>query len=212
MATDALMVLAKTAKSLSLITSLPELLDIRSKAEAVRSYVKCQGDGLLAQNQAARIKAMAERRIGELVREMQADGTLEKRGGDKKSNSQAASLIRIADLGIDHSQSSRFQRQAGLSQEQFDLLVTECNAAGTELTQALIIRAAGIVSKIEDAEKDETEPEPPGLYECIAQLRGYVVKMFDRWPEDELPALSGKLRCLADEIDAGEFQGREDDN
>jgi hypothetical protein len=60
------------------------------------------------------IKAMAERRAGELVKELQEAGELAKPGQPKKEISHAA--IFLADLGLSPTQSSRFQRQAILTE------------------------------------------------------------------------------------------------
>jgi hypothetical protein len=74
------------------------------------------------------------------------------------------------------------------------------------------VQAAKVIEKRlgQDGKLRLSSQSPPdngkwGLYACIEQLRTYVERMFDRWPDDELAALSGKMRCLADEIDAGKF-------
>ena len=135
--------LDKVATELATIRDIPELIDIRDKAEAVRQYTKAAGHGLLAQNEAARIKAMAERRVGSLVSEMQEAGTLAKQGRPTKNKPVGVTgLLTVDDLGLNHSQSSRFQREAQLTEEDFEDLGAECNEEAKELTQALIIKKA----------------------------------------------------------------------
>ena len=102
---------------------------------------KAAGHGLLTQNEAARIKAMAERRVGRLVSEMQEAGTLAKRGGDRVRE-QTDSVLVCSEIGLTRNKSSRYQREAQLSDEDLDDLVAECNEVGKELTQALIIKRA----------------------------------------------------------------------
>ena len=78
---------------------------------------------------------MAERRVGCLVSEMQEAGVLAKQGGDRVSE-QSDSVLLCSDLGLTRQQSSRYQREAKLSDEDFEALVAECNQESKELTQA----------------------------------------------------------------------------
>ena len=96
---------------------------------------------MIAQNEAARIKAMAERRAGQIIGEMQEVGTLAKQGGDRVSE-QTDGVLVCSDLGLSNQQSSRYQRESKLSDEDFEALVAECNEEAKELTQALIIKKA----------------------------------------------------------------------
>ncbi len=139
----ALATLSRAATQLATIRDIPELLDIADKAEAIRRYTKAAGDGLTTVNEAARIKGMAERCAGKLVKEMQDSGRLctQKTGRPSMSDS-ASDILTFEDVGITHQQSSRFQREAMLSDEDFDRLCNECNTEGRELTQSLIIKTA----------------------------------------------------------------------
>lgn len=133
--------LTEAARQLATIRDIPELMDIRDKAEAIRCYKRAAGDGLLAQNEAARIKAMAERRVGQLITEMQAAGQLATKG-DNQHTEDVTGRYKLNDLGVTRMQSSRFQAEAKLAEPAFEQLVEECNREGKELTQALIIRKA----------------------------------------------------------------------
>lgn len=140
---SALATICRAATQLAAIRDIPELLDIRDKAEAVRQYTKAAGDGLIAANHAARIKAMAERRIAEIIVEMQESGKLAtKDRGRPEKCTDLGHILTLEDIGLSRNQSSRFKKEAQLTDEEFESLVDECNASGRELTQSLIIKRA----------------------------------------------------------------------
>lgn len=62
-----------------------------------------------------------------------------------------------------------------------------------------------------DAESSpvEDEPEEWDLFPCIKKLNGYVLKVYRHWPKEDIAAMVGKLRSVADEIEAGRYQGGE---
>src|SRR5688572_22942647 len=80
-----LAVLSRAAAMLSKVESLDEVKDIRDKAEALAKYAKATKLGLQAQNSAAEIKIRAERRGGELLKEMKDRGERRRGHGDQKS-------------------------------------------------------------------------------------------------------------------------------
>ena len=66
-------------QQLMLARDIDEVMQIRDKAEALRAYLRQQGEGLEMQNAAAEIKLRAERRAGELLGEEQS-GHMQKIG------------------------------------------------------------------------------------------------------------------------------------
>lgn len=64
------------------------------------------------QNQCAEIKARAERRAGELLREM------EKAKGGRPTENQSHDATSLSDIGINKSQSSRWQKLAGTKESE----------------------------------------------------------------------------------------------
>ena len=58
-------------RALAAASTLEEIKVIRDQAEAIRAYVKYQGESLEMQNQAAEIKLRAERDAGKLLKQME---------------------------------------------------------------------------------------------------------------------------------------------
>ena len=81
------------------------------------------------------IKLRAERRGGEMLREM------ELRGGDRKSNSHDGSL-KLSDMDLNLNQSSRWQLEAALPEEKLDEYIATQTAAKEEITTADVLRLA----------------------------------------------------------------------
>ena len=150
--TTALVKFEEAKRALAEARSIDEVKQIRDKAEALRLYVKQQGDGLEMQNDIAEIKLRAERRAGELLAEMELPG---RGGGDTKSSS-SVELDSLSDLGISKSQSHRWQTEAALPEETFEQHVAETKAKGKELTSAGLYRLA----KSELGKQNSKEPEP----------------------------------------------------
>ena len=67
-----LAILTAAERKLATCTEFDEVLDIRDEAETVRLFAQKQRLGLQLQNQAAKIKIQAERRLGEALRQIEA--------------------------------------------------------------------------------------------------------------------------------------------
>ena len=78
-------IISRAKREILLARDLDEVKDIRDKAEALRLYMKQQGDGLEMQNAVAEIKIRAERRAGEMLAEMEKN-----KGGPVRSHDTTA--------------------------------------------------------------------------------------------------------------------------
>lgn len=121
--------------------SIDEVKEIKDKAEAMRAYSKQIGESLETQNDICEIKLRAERRMGEMLKEMpKRDGNpankmlvgLKKNKNDNRENT----------LPVTHIESSRYQKIAELPEETFENIVEETKEAGKELTEALMLNTA----------------------------------------------------------------------
>jgi len=131
----ALAMLSEMPRALAKADTLEELTKLRGGAEALRCLVQKAKLGLKMHNEAAEFKLRAERKAGALL------STLNLYGGDRKSSSHDANL-KLKDLGISKDQSSRWQREAAISEAQFDDFIRETNEAEKEITAAELLRRA----------------------------------------------------------------------
>jgi hypothetical protein len=98
-----------------------EVKDIRDKAVAMQAYARQAKDSTLI-TQATEIRMRAERRAGELLIEMEDRG--ERRAHSQRSRGATSALPpKLADLGINKTQSSRWQRLAALAPDTFEAKV-----------------------------------------------------------------------------------------
>lgn len=117
---------ARTA--LAEATTVDEVKDIRDRAEALRQYARQSRQTLGMQNQCAEIRIRAERRAGEMLRDMprhqQWDGRPTEVSGD----------VTLSDLGVSRNQSSMWQGTAAIPLPLFESYIEETKADGGELT------------------------------------------------------------------------------
>lgn len=132
-AAEPLIVLDRFNRMLAEAEAIDEVTDIRSRAEAVRSWVKSAALGLELQNRAAEVKLRAERKAGQLLADLRL------RGGDRKS-AHGEERVRLSDLGISHNQSKRWQKEAAIPEDEFQCYVRSASQLGEEVTTAGLLR------------------------------------------------------------------------
>lgn len=122
--------------ALAQITTVDEAKAVRDKAEAARVYAKQAKYSLVVQNDCAEIKIWAERRAGELLRDMAEKGERASgHGGDR-----ASCRAQLEDLGIEKTQSHRWQRMASIPEPELKAHIAETKKQGEELTTASVLR------------------------------------------------------------------------
>jgi hypothetical protein len=107
-------------RALAEAVRIDEVKDIRDKAAAMRLYAMQARDRVLI-DQATEIRLRAERRAGELLKDMANNGERHRRGdSNQHAKSQTATL---QNLDINKSQSSRWQKLAETPDDDFEELV-----------------------------------------------------------------------------------------
>ncbi len=101
--------------------SVDEVKEIRDRARALEVYA-AQALNLGAERHAAQIRIRAERRTGEILKEMKESGERKTAAAGRPKASEAPTLLQpsLADLGISRDQSSQWQRLAEIPKEKFE--------------------------------------------------------------------------------------------
>jgi N6-adenosine-specific RNA methylase IME4 len=144
-----LTLLTRAEQALAQARTVDEIKSIRDKAEAVRQYAKAADLGLAIQNHAAAVKLKAERKAGELLKQLGL------RGGDRRSNHQADGL-KLNDLGISQNESTRWQREAAVPEREFKRFIEKTTRTNRELTSSGPIKLA---TQLEAAKTVSAPPE-----------------------------------------------------
>jgi hypothetical protein len=136
--------LKSVARSLATADSSKEVKAARDQAEVLRVFLRNIDAGLEAQNKAAELKLLAERRLGQEL------AGLEKAAGGRPSDKTGNTMLplshdgppTLAELGIKKIQSSRWQTIASVPEDEFKRYVAEVKDRSKELTTAGLIRFA----------------------------------------------------------------------
>jgi hypothetical protein len=110
--------------------SVDEVKDIRDKAVALQAYARQANDFSLIDS-ATDIRLRAERRAGELLREMATSGARAQIGGDRRS-ADRPKLPTLSSINITNKQSCNWQRLARLSDDEFEAKVSEAKRKFTK--------------------------------------------------------------------------------
>ncbi len=148
--------------------TVDEVKDIRDKAEAMRVYAK-QAEDFDLMNFAAEIRIRAERRLGEMLSDMDMNKGKLKQGNDlPQSRDATTEPPTLSDMGISKSMSSRAQQTAAIPEEVFEAAIeTQKKTAGKELTSSTILRVAAKERREEQKAQMDEEPLPKQKYRVI---------------------------------------------
>ena len=160
---------ARTA--LAQAKTLEDFKDVRDCGEAAIRLAKSRRDvGVEALTEAQEIVRRAERQLGLML------PAVIRRGGDK-AKLQDATLL---ELGIEKTQSSRFQKIAQVPEEQFEEWICDCRAAGDELTQAAVLRLAAecAADPVEKPEQAPHEEMSDAIEKAVAKFVGQLTRSY----------------------------------
>jgi len=170
---------------------IDEVKDIRDKAVAMRMYALQAKDCVLI-DQATEIRLRAERRAGQLLQEMEKNKGARGSGSNQHElRSHDATAPKLSELGINKSQSSRWQKLADIDDDAFEGVV----AHAQHKASAAVDHAQQPKPKPRSKPKPKLKPKPkpkpkhkqPGsnggdpVAACIAELvpimQAAIVKM-----------------------------------
>lgn len=172
----------RARRALAEAHSVDEVKSIRSKAVAIQAYARQAGDYGM-QNMAAEIRLRAERRAGELLREM------EKNPGGQPAHKGPTGLPKapvgrptLKELRISKKQSSTWQSLAAAPEGEFTCAIA-CVKNRGELTTAAVLR--DIRARI----GPWPERKEPDAQERIWRVQDYITRLYayvpmPRWYEE----------------------------
>jgi hypothetical protein len=149
---------------------IDEVKPIRDKARALELYAQ-QARNLEAERRAAEVRVRAERRAGELLQDMAEHGERDPgKGGDRKSQSQPET-VKLSDLGITKTQSSRWQALAAVPKNDFETALKGPNKPTTtgfipKVVKPIDPKALWLWGRMLDFERDGfLNSEPQSLHD-----------------------------------------------
>jgi hypothetical protein len=173
-------------EALAETTDLEEACGIRNQAIVIKKLAQLKEDRALIDT-ATEIRLRAQRRIGQLLKEMAKRSERDPgRGGDRKSRSHNATVKpkTLDDLGLNKSESSRCQKVADFSEEEFK-----------ERTRDAKARAAGVrVSLSANQSLDHRDKLIRHLKSAIRRGEKEIMPFIDDFrPDDEIDCLFDRM-------------------
>lgn len=153
--------------------SIDEVKAIRDKAEAMRLYAKQARESLEVQNSIAEIKIRAERRAGELLKDMADSGERMSQTTGQVLHDETPKLT-LDEIGISRTQSHRWQTIASLPEERFESHIATVLDKNEELTSVgMYLAAKGVPKALQQSENNEWYTPAPYI-EAARRVMGSV--------------------------------------
>ena len=196
-------------KALAEAHRVDEVKSIRDKAEAMRVYAQ-QAQNTEMQNMAAEIRLRAERRAGELLKEMEETGQ-RSAGADKSAgpgrgkkpvvaNDRFSKPPTLPELGITRDQSSKWQKVAAIPEEKFEATIASAREKQEEITTAAILRSAASNGAVLTTMSRRSESAV-----ILVEIMSAVKNWSRRWPSGKSKEqLILQLRISADLLEQRE--------
>lgn len=167
MADDKVIALCSRARTaLAQARTAEDFKDVRDVGEAAIRLAKSRRDvGIEALLEAQEIVRRAERQLGAMLPEVTG-------GSGRKERLQPATFL--SDIGIEKTQSSRFQKIAQLPDDEFEAWISTCREAGEEMTQAAALRVAAdfLADPIERPVKPPQEEMADAVKNAVTKFVG----------------------------------------
>lgn len=179
---------------------IDEVKDIRDKAQAMAAYARQANDTQLVE-WATEIKVRAERKAGQMLADMPKNpGQL----NNSSRSHDATATKTLSELGINKTQSSRWQKLAAVSDDQFEEAIVAAKEVAGEVTTAAMLRieksnrpvAVAPVKSVssqqipEEQEEPEYDPEEDRLQEnadLIEDMEQEILRLKDALACGQLP-------------------------
>jgi hypothetical protein len=180
----------KARHALAEARRVDEVKDIRDKAVAMQTYAKQAKDRQLIEH-ATEIRLRAERKAGELLAEMDKNkGAIPGKTG-RKGRPVLDPTPKLSDLSITKDQSSRWQRLAGLPEQEFE----------NKVTRATDTAVAAIDAPPSGRQSGKGKGKPPRAAPGGDRpARGEVAKLVRAWGKASAGAKREFVRERWDEI------------
>lgn len=145
--------------ALQTVESVEDAIRVADYAEAVRYAARQAKAGMEAENAAAEVRLRAERRAGELLREMEKN-----EGGRPRETGSTMRPVpekppTLSDIGVTKHQSSRYQQVAAVPEPVFEEHISDAKTNGHELTTASLLRKSK--NTLADAAERMLEEDAP---------------------------------------------------
>lgn len=152
-----LLTVEKAREFLAQSKNVDEVRDVADKAKAVALYLRSRNASIESQNDAAEIRLRAERRLGELTKELEKASPPGRPGSKSASRGKTQAL---KDLDITTQNASKWQKLAEIPERKFDKLIAETRAKGERITTSAPLKLVRNDAKAELAAQLRKKPIP----------------------------------------------------
>lgn len=137
--------------------NVDEVKDVADKAKAVALYLRMKDASIDSQNDAAEIRLRAERRLGELMKEMP-----KAKAGRPSEIGPKDGPISYADQGIDKRDAAKWQALASIPEKKFEQFVDDARKKGERITSNALTQAAKVTKQAaKRTEKEKAAKSAP---------------------------------------------------
>jgi len=168
--------LDKARQELAAITDIRKVKKRMDQVETLRIYAKRIGASISVQNKIAEYKIRYERRAGELIPRQIT------KGGNPKLHDAT-----LKDLGIEKTQSHRWQQIASIPEERFENFIALVKDLEDQLTSIALLNLAKDLKRTDEFKKRKAGPLPKGKFNVIyADLPWEYYNKIKNWGPAEL--------------------------